>query len=49
MTEDEMVGEHHQLDGHECESTLGVGDAQGSLVCCNPWDHKELDTTKQLN
>ena len=49
MTEDEMVGGHHQLDGHEFEWTLGVGDGQGSLVCCSPWDRKELDTTEQLN
>ena len=37
MTEDEMLGWHHQLDGHEFEQALGVGDGQGSLVCCNPW------------
>ena len=49
MTEDEMVGWHHQLDGHECKQTLGVGDGQGILACCSPWDHKELGTTKQLN
>ena len=49
MTEDEMVGWHRRLDGHEFEQALGVGDAQGSLVCCSPWGHKELDTTKQLN
>ena len=35
--EDEMVGWHHRLDGHEFEQTLGIGDGQGSLVCCNPW------------
>ena len=47
MTEDEMVGWHHQLNGHE--QALGVGDGQGSLVCYSPWGHKESDTTKQLN
>ena len=49
MTEDEMVGWHHQLNGHEFEQTLEVGDRQESLVCCSPWGHKELDTTEQLN
>ena len=49
MTEDEMVGWHHWLDGHEFEWTLGVGDGQGGLACCSPWGHKELDTTEQLN
>ena len=49
MTEDEMVGWHHQLDRHEFEQALGVGDGQGSLVCCSPWDHKESDTTERLN
>ena len=49
MTEDEMVGWHRQLDGHEFEQALGVGDGQGSLVCCRPWGRKELDTTKWLN
>ena len=49
MTEDEMVGWHHQLDGHEFEQALGVGDGQGSLACCNSWGHKESDTTEQLN
>ena len=48
-TEDEMVGCHHRLDGHEFEQALGVGDGQGSLACCSPWDHKESDTTEQLN
>ena len=48
MTEDEMVGWHHQLNGHEFEQTLGVGDGQGSLVCCSPWGHKESDTTERL-
>ena len=49
MTEDEMVGWHHWLDGHEFEQALWVGDGQGSLACCSPWGHKELDTTEQLN
>ena len=49
MTEDEMVGWYHQLDGHEFEQALGVGDGQGGLVCCSPWGCKELDTTEQLN
>ena len=48
-TEDEMVGWHHQLDGHEFEQVLGVGDGQESLVCCSPWGLKESDTTQQLN
>jgi len=43
-TEDETVGWHHRLDGHESEKVLGVSDGQGSLVCCSPWGHKELDT-----
>ena len=42
-TEDEMVGWLHQLDGHEFEQALGVGDGQGSLACCSPWGRKELD------
>ena len=49
MTEDEVVGWHHWLNGHEFEQTLGVGDGQGSLVCCSPWGHKESDTNEQLN
>ena len=48
-TEDEMVGWHHWLNGHEFESAPGVGDGQGSLVCCSPWGCKELDMTEQLN
>ena len=48
MTEDEMAGWHHQLNGHEFEWTLGVGDGQGGLVCCNSWGHKESDMTEQL-
>ena len=46
MTEDKMVEWHHGLQGHEFESTPGVGDGQGGLVCCNPWGHKELDTAE---
>ena len=49
MTEDEMVGWHHQFDGHESEQALGVGDAQGSLVCCSLWGRKMLGTTEKLN
>ena len=49
MTEDEMVGWHHRLDGHEFEQAPRAGDGQGSLVCCSAWGCKELDTTKQLN
>ena len=41
-----MVGWPHQLDGHECEQALGVGNRQGSLVRCSPWGHTELDTTE---
>ena len=41
MTEHEMVGWHHRLDGHEFEQALGVGDGQGSLACCSPWGLKE--------
>ena len=40
MTEDEMVGWHHRLNGHEFEQALGVGDGQGSLMLCSPWVHK---------
>ena len=48
-TEDEMAGWHHRLDGHEFESTPGVGDGQGGLACLGPWDRKESDTTERLN
>ena len=48
-TEDEMVGWHHWIDGHEFEQAPGIGDGQGGLACCSPWGHKELDTTEQLN
>ena len=49
MTEDEMVGWHRRLDGHEFEQALGVGNGQGSLVCCSTWGCKESDTTEILN
>ena len=45
MTEDEMVGSHNRLKGHEFEQTPGDGEGQGSLVCCSPWGCKELDMT----
>ena len=46
MTEDEMVGWHHRLNGHEFEQAQGDVDGQGGLVCCSPWDCKELDKTE---
>ena len=49
MTEDEMVGCHHQLDGHEFEQALGVGDGQECQVCSSSWGRKKSDTTEQLN
>ena len=49
VTEDEMVGWHHQLDEQEFEQTLGDSEGQGSLACCRPWGHKESDTTEELN
>ena len=49
MTEDEMFGWHHRLDGHEFEQVPEVDDGQGSLACCSPWGHKESDTTEQIN
>ena len=48
-TEDEMVGWHHQLNGHELEQIPGDGDGQGSLVCCSPWGRKESDMTERWN
>ena len=48
-TEDEMVGWHQRLNGHEFEQAPKVSDGQGSLACCSPWGHKELDTIEQLN
>ena len=49
MIEDEMVGWHHQLNGHEFEQALEDGEGQGRLVCCNPWDRKGSDMTESLN
>ena len=48
-TEDEMVGWHHRFNAHESQQTLGDSEGQGSLACCSPWDHKELDMTEPLN
>ena len=49
MTEDEMVGWYHQLDGHGFGWIPGVGDGQGGLACCGSWGLKESDMTEQLN
>ena len=49
MTEDEMVGWHHRLDGHESVQALGAGDGQGGLACCSKWGRKESDATEQMN
>ena len=49
MTENDLVGWHHRLDGHESDLALGVGDGQGSQACCSPWGRKELDMTERLN
>ena len=49
MTDDEMAGWHHRLNGHEFEQTLGDGEEQGSLVCCSLWGRKESDRTEGLN
>ena len=49
MTEDEMAGSHHWLDAHEFDWTLGIGDGQGGLVCCNSWSCKESDMIERLN
>ena len=49
MTEDEMAGWHHRLDGRESEQAPGDGEGQGSLACCSPWGRKESDTTERLN
>ena len=49
MTEDEMVGWYHRLNGHEFEQALCDGEGQGSLACCSPWGYKESDTTEWLN
>ena len=48
-TDDEMVGCHHLLHGHEFEQTAGNGEEQGSLACCSSWGRKESDMTEQLN
>ena len=47
-TDNEMVGRHHRLNGYEFEQALGVGEGQGSLVCCSPWVCKETDTTEKV-
>ena len=49
MTEDDMVGWHHWLNGRESEQAPGDGEGQGGLVCCSPWGRKESDTAEQLN
>ena len=49
ITEDEMAGWHHWLNGHEFEQALGAGEGQGGLACCSPWGYKELDMTEQMN
>ena len=49
MTEDEMVGWYHRLNGHEFEQATGDGEGQGSLACCSPGGHKEPDRTERLN
>ena len=49
MSEDEMVGWHHRLNGHEFEQALGDGEGQGSLACCSLWGHKESDMTERPN
>ena len=48
MTDDEMVGWHHQLHGHEFEQIPGDGEVRGNPVCCNPWGRKESDTTGRI-
>ena len=49
MSEDEMVRQHHQHNGRECEESPGDGEGQGSLACCSSWGHEESDVTQQLN
>ena len=49
MTENQMVGQHHRLNGHEFEQTLGDSEGLGSLACCRSWGYEELDTTEQLS
>ena len=48
MRENEMVGRHHRLNGHEFEQAPRIGNGQGSLACCSPWSRKESDATEQL-
>ena len=48
MTEDEMVGWHHQFNGYEFDQALGNSEGQGSLACCSPWGHKESEMTERL-
>ena len=48
-TEDDMIGWHHQLNGHEFEQALGDSEGQGNMVCCSPWGRKDSDTAWQLN
>ena len=49
MTEDEMVGWHHRLNGYVSEQTQGNSEVQGNLACCSPWGHKEPDVTERLD
>ena len=49
MTEDEMIGQHYLINGHEFEQAPGVGDGQESLACYTPWGHKKSNTTEQLD
>ena len=49
MTEDEMVGWHHQLNKHDLEQTQGIGDGKGGLACCSPWGRRESDMTEWLD
>ena len=49
MTEDEMVGWYHRLDGYEFEHASGIGDGQGRVACCSPWGRRESDESEQLN
>ena len=49
LTEDEMTGWHHRLNGHKFEQAPGIAEGQGSLACCSPWSCKESDTTEQLD
>ena len=49
MTEHDIVGWHHQFNGHEFEQTLRESEGQGNMVCCSQWGHQESDTTEQMN